>query len=393
MQRGCIVVAEEPGAFADIAGISVIERLLRTLERCGAGHAVIVSPDTGNIARRVAKQSRARPRMQTSVCRWEELRAMSAKEDNLVAVVRGDVICDQRLLDLFFTRDHPFMLVDSAAGGKFCGAALVPRSFLIERGDRLLDQLLCERLDIQELPAYSPALRRDLRPFCFSAQTIQQQPNVVENALVEATQKGAQDFPAIIHAPIEKFLVTRLCRTCVTPHWLTMAWILIAFVVTVLFATGHLVSGIILAFAIGILDGVDGKLARLRVETSGIGKLEHRFDSLFEVGWPVALACFFYNSGQLPRAAIYLVLLISGQIVDGLAKGVIYDAFAASNSAPDAVDRVVRFFGGRRNVFIWILLACVMTGFPARALVVMAWWQAATALADVPHAIWLRCRR
>jgi Phosphatidylglycerophosphate synthase len=40
--------------------------------------------------------------------------------------------------------------------------------------------------------------------------------------------------------------------------------------------------GIGLALIVGVLDGLDGKLARLKLETSKAGKLEHLFDALFE---------------------------------------------------------------------------------------------------------------
>jgi hypothetical protein len=52
------------------------------------------------------------------------------------------------------------------------------------------------------------------------------------------------------------------------------------------FRDGHLIGGIVLALIIGIVDGLDGKQARIRVETSVLGKIEHRFDSFFEVVWP-----------------------------------------------------------------------------------------------------------
>jgi hypothetical protein len=40
--------------------------------------------------------------------------------------------------------------------------------------------------------------------------------------LLGATQKGVIDFPALAHAPIEKRLVWRLCRTTITPNQMTL---------------------------------------------------------------------------------------------------------------------------------------------------------------------------
>ncbi len=367
MRRSCIVLAATPTASVELGGIFILERLLRTLQRCGIERPTIIS-------------GAAKP---------DAIVDLAQSRDELFLAVRGDTVIDVRLLRFLLEEQRAIALIDSA---NFCGAAVLPRDMLANITAEAIPVAGLPKIDIDDLPLYSPELRRNLRPFWFSPAAIAQDRQRVERALIDATQKGAQDFPALLHAPIEKFLVGRLCRTRITPHQLTIAWIILAFAVTMLFATGHFGWGIALAFVIGILDGLDGKLARLRVETSDVGKLEHRFDSFFEVAWPSVIALYLVRSGQLPNAFAYLALLITGQIDDGLAKGAIYDAFAKLNCEPNLFDRVVRLFGGRRNVVIWILLIAVVLGAPAKGFILMAWWQIATAIVDLPHALWLRSR-
>jgi phosphatidylglycerophosphate synthase len=201
-------------------------------------------------------------------------------------------------------------------------------------------------------------------------------------------QKGTQDFPALIHAPIETFLISHLCKTPITPNLLTMLWAMSALVTTILFATGHLIWGIAVALMIGILDGLDGKQARIKVETSKGGKLEHRLDSFFEVAWPSALAYHFYVSGQLPGAFGYLLLLILAEGLDGIGKLGIYSTAEKLMVEPGPFDRIVRLVGGRRNIYIWVLAASIALGAPAKALIIMAWWEVATAAVDLPRAAW-----
>ena len=43
MRHECIILADSPGALVELCGISVIERLLRTLQRCGLTRAIILS--------------------------------------------------------------------------------------------------------------------------------------------------------------------------------------------------------------------------------------------------------------------------------------------------------------------------------------------------------------
>jgi phosphatidylglycerophosphate synthase len=203
-------------------------------------------------------------------------------------------------------------------------------------------------------------------------------------------QKGTQDLPARIHAPLETFLLSKLCKTAITPGQLTLAWIILAFGTAFLFATGHLIGGILLALIIGILDGLDGKQARIKVETSKIGKIEHWFDSFFEVVWPTALAFHFYVSGQLPNAFFYLALLIVAEALDGIGKMGVYGPAEKLLVDPGLLDRIVRLVGGRRNIYVWVLIACVVLGVPEKALIVMAFWEAATAAVDLLQSSWIR---
>ena len=123
----------------------------------------------------------------------------------------------------------------------------------------------------------------------------------------------------MVHGPIENFLISRLCRTAITPNQLTLITNVVAWGATFLFASGHLGWGTIVALAVGILDGLDGKQARVKVETSKIGKLEHWFDAFFEHSWWIAIAYYLQTSGRLPAALGYYLLLMGGEAVAGSA--------------------------------------------------------------------------
>jgi hypothetical protein len=53
----------------------------------------------------------------------------------------------------------------------------------------------------------------------------------------------------------------------------------------------------------------------------------------------------------------------------------------------------ILLFGGRRNIYIWILAIALILGAPATGFIVMAWLQAATAAVHLPRVIWLLSRR
>lgn len=418
MAHECVVLADCPGALVELCGISTLERLLRTLQRCGIERATILSSASERIAKELARPSwpraelalilRARP---NGTLQIEQIVDIWPDAAELLLAIRGDVVFDSRLLQLLATQRSPAILVDSAVPSKFqpllaqaqdalhakaCGAALLQRDWISTQTGPLenainngLEQNTIAAIDVTDQPSYSPALRRRLRPFWFPAPP-PAGVKLAERILLNSVQKGTQDFPARIHAPFETFLISKLCKTAITSGQLTVSWIILAFGTTVLFATGHLIWGIVLALIIGILDGLDGKQARIRVETSETGKIEHWFDSFFEVVWPTALAYHFYVSGQLPDAFFYLALLIVAEALDGIGKLGVYGAAEKSLVEPSLFDRIVRLVGGRRNIYVWVLVACVLLGMPEKSLIVMAFWEVATAAVDLVHSCWIR---
>jgi 1L-myo-inositol 1-phosphate cytidylyltransferase / CDP-L-myo-inositol myo-inositolphosphotransferase len=300
------------------------------------------------------------------------------------------------------TMQQLVLSVPATSKGKLCGAALLKHDWASSQ-DLPLSQALGQgveqgalaALDIATQPLYSNELRRELRPFWFPAPAPANK-KFAERILLDSAQKGTLDFPAQLHAPIEQWLVFHLCRTSLRPNQLTTICNIVAWIATYLFATGHLAWGTGIALVVGILDGLDGKQARLKVETSKSGKWEHWFDTIFEWSWWTALAYHFRISGELPQAFGYLFLLLGAEAADALAKGSVLFTYGKLIDELSPFDRLIRLVGGRRNIYIWILAVGVLWGNAATAFVVIAWWETVTAAVHIPRAIWavwLRRRR
>ena len=166
----------------------------------------------------------------------------------------------------------------------------------------------------------------------------------------------------------------------------------VAWTATGLFASGRLGWAIVLALLVGVLDGVDGKLARVKVETSPAGKLEHWFDTFFEVSWAVALAFHLARSGARPDAWWLLALLLGAEALDGVAKGAIILRYGRQIDDVAPLDRLIRLVGGRRNVYVWIMAAGIAAGRGGDAFAWVAWWEASTAVVHLVRAAWLLAR-
>jgi 1L-myo-inositol 1-phosphate cytidylyltransferase / CDP-L-myo-inositol myo-inositolphosphotransferase len=139
---------------------------------------------------------------------------------------------------------------------------------------------------------------------------------------------------------------------------------------------------------VGVLDGLDGKLARVKLETSKAGKLEHFFDALFENSWWLALAWHLSVSGKLPNAFSYLGLLVGAEVLNALARASIVRYYGKSISELGRFDRIFRLVGGRRNIYVWIVALGLILGTVAGAFKLIAWWEAVTAAVHLARANW-----
>src|SRR5215831_7455755 len=419
MVNECVILADSPGALAELCGVSLLERLLRTLQGCGIKRATVLSSAPEAVANELARPSWARsgldvtlrtlPSRPVKLEQIIDIWPRNSQRAPLLLVVPADSVFDPRLLRALVSKDTPAALVDSGVRrpnlqtliasapdtprGKLCGPALLDYEWACTRSGSL-EEVLYDGLADRSLPAldvsaqslYYISIRRKLRPYWFPAPSFTNQ-KLAKRVLFDSIQKGTLDIPAWFHAPIETFLVSRLCKTRITPNQLTLFCNVVAWIVTFLLATGRLGWGLALALVVGVLDGLDGKQARLKIETTKRGKIEHWFDALFEMSWWIAIAWHFRVSGQLPSAFHCLLLLLAAEGVDGLAKGSVYFTTGQVIDELGPFERFVRLVGGRRNVYVWILAIGFLLGASAKAFIFMAWLQVATAIVHLPSAI------
>src|SRR3546814_5846593 len=76
----------------------------------------------------------------------------------------------------------------------------------------------------------------------------------------------------------------------------TLITAVVGFASIAAFATGWLWTGLLLMLFLGPLDGVDGKLARTRLQYSRWGDLEHVADKIVEYGAFIALGGYLSST-------------------------------------------------------------------------------------------------
>src|SRR5882724_2939356 len=333
-----LIVADSPETLTDLCGISLLERMRRIALHLGFRDAMILSNSVKAVATHVANESwhRAdvsltfRERTGAKVTVGDILDCLAAlrvASDGRILIVFAGFYCDERLLrsladaqanSVLIDSDPPSIIApllensDTHSSGRLLCAALLSSEWLSRknRAGTFVEEITSDtmagriaRVDAAREQAYVGSMRRSVRPVFFPAPSLERRP-LAERLLRDATQKAVLDFPALVHAPIEKWLVSHLCRTTITPNQITLGAGVLGLSVTVLYALGYLWVGALLALIVGVLDGVDGKLARLKVQTTRLGKGEHVLDYCIEMSWWVPLAYYFHADGQVRYAYV-----------------------------------------------------------------------------------------
>src|SRR5215831_18790397 len=335
-----ILVADAPDALTELCGVNLLERLLRILQRLGFRRAIVFSSTPEIIGAELAKPSWAREEIAAQILptAGKPVTAHRILEQGQTArflIVPANVYCDARLLAALVARNSPTVLVDSNPP-QFVQhmiqnpsePALVTRDFLLACSDsapvveelkQKIDARQIDTVDAAKVDDYIVSMRRHVRPLCFPAPRAQDH-RLAERIILDAAQKGTLDFPAYVHAPIETAIISFLCKTRVTPNQVTIAGFIIGCCATTAFVLGRVGVRLLAALAFGVVDGLDGKLSRVKVETTERGKWEHHLDYLIENSWWTAIAFHLWQSGQLPNAFYLLALLFGSHLLDELVK-------------------------------------------------------------------------
>jgi phosphatidylglycerophosphate synthase len=415
-----LIIADSPEALTDLCGISLLERMRRIALQLGFREAMILSNSVKAVATHIANESwrRAdvaltfRDRTGANVTVGDILDCLAALKvasDGRVLIVFADFYCDERLLRSLAGAQTNSALIDSDppsiiapllenSDGHFSGllcAALLSSEWLSRknRDGTLVEEITLDmlagrmaRVDAARQQAYIQSMRRSVRPVFFPAPSLERRP-LAERLLRDATQKGVLDFPALLHAPIEKWLVSHLCRTSLTPNQITLGTGVLGLGVTLLYAGGYLWAGVLLALVIGVLDGIDGKLARLKAQTTKLGKKEHDLDYFVETSWWAALAYHFHATGQIRYAYVIFGAFFAFDRLERVAKQAVQRRIGRNLDDFAPFDRLVRIVAGRRNIYTWLFTFFLVIGAPATGFIWLCGWGMASAVIHILRAL------
>jgi len=393
-----ILYADRPAAQYLVGGLPLVTRHIKELHKLGVRRFYLcgVSQVPQAILRsRVPEDAILHALPCTPGDLPQQVRALLHTPGDLL-LVRGDCLIDPRLFGVLLAQTLPHWLpAPGTPAAALPAAARLSSELLDAWATAGLTPWLQHHpaLDLAALDNYSPSHRGPV-PFYVLAVNTPVDAETATWTLIRTAQKRALDLPALLlHPFFENPLVFWLCHTRITPNQVTVFTVGLGVLVAALFLNGWLRFGVILAYAVAVLDGVDGKLARTKLQTSRFGELEHVFDFFVEHLWYLTITVFLVAStGRRELWWIGGGLMVC-DLLDNLLyyTGQVWLGKQLDELGP--FDRGFRLIGGRRNMYVWMFCLGFWAGIAVPTLVATLLWAILTVLVHGSRLVYHVSRR
>ncbi len=396
--------ARHPMVNRKLWGLTLLERNLRELERLGCTRVVILStPGTDPLRHFCHPLPKTLSLTLETVAGdnpFTGLGRLLAEQAAPVVVLEGHALNDRRLLKILLTVHRDVAILPST-GIHPAGAARLSRAslpLLTENRATTVTELLKEgvaanRIESYNLNHFNPYLdnlRREVPPYLLKIEN-EAEFWEADNILKQTVHKGVLELVAkYIHPPLEFGMVRLIDETEITPNQITIVWLILAGLTVPLFLKGYLLLGIILAAISGVLDGVDGKLARLTLRYSKVGdRLDHVGGVIYDAIWYLALGWYFSGGEFHSTGAYFTYLLLVSYVFHRLIPGIFRAVHKREIYDFSKIDVFARLIGARMNNNVWLFLLGVLLGYPREAYYVICIWMAITAVWFILRFIWV----
>lgn len=208
----------------------------------------------------------------------------------------------------------------------------------------------------------------------------------LERHLFDGSYKGVTDAITKWVWPTPARWATRVCaRLRLRPNDVTVVSLILVIIATILFARGQFGIGLALAWVMTFLDTVDGKLARVTVQSTQFG---HLFDHVIDIvhppfwylAWGIGLTLY---TAPFPGLSLPVVLAaivgayIFGRLIEGAFSRLLSSFSLFCWTLFDSYFRLVM---ARRNPNLVLLTLSACIGRPDWGLLAVALWTVVSTL-------------
>jgi phosphatidylglycerophosphate synthase len=324
--------------------------------------------------------------------------ALAGSSEGLVALEGGNLI-DPRLIGFLMRSARSGVAARGEGALRAVALRLAPdlvdaipadAADLRAVADALLAAGRIAMVDESEFPAYVDKLRRSL-PYWLHVVADPETRARLERQMFWDNYKGSTDLlTRWVYPPLVWPLVRVCTRLGIHPNAVTLLSIAFTIAAVPLFARGDWLAGFLCAYAMSVLDSVDGKVARVTLTDSKIGNLlDHGIDQVHPPFWYFAWAWGLgahTPADPLYQAAVWLIVFyFADRIVLAVAKRRLGFALHAATR----LDGQVRSLIARRNITMTIMAFALLLGAGPAGLYVVTAWQGLTFAWHGARTIWL----
>jgi phosphatidylglycerophosphate synthase len=265
--------------WARLAGLPIVERVLRTAMRSGHTRIVVWAPHkrlTAKPPRRLINVVRSvggRVTVATSLAEWSAALADLPPSETVTAIGGGTVVGPALLDAARSIRALPGEPQDVPAGPDWPESGVLRLRAADATDPAAVAAALAERR-ARALPLPSGAdvshARGLLALRIVTAEDLAAAEQTIRRAIYKPTDAKLARFNRRMSLPIS----IRLIPTPITANQLSVLLVMIGFYSAWLFSLGHYWTGVLGAFlslAASVLDGCDGEIARLKYQESALG--------------------------------------------------------------------------------------------------------------------------
>lgn len=307
----------------------------------------------------------------------------SVSREDSVLLLRGDYLYDERLIRNLVQKSGTVLQTATEAGSRPVAAhvaasdALAVREVLDGNPGSAFPPSLSFETPQTLAPTYMKQLRKIDPPYLLPI--VEEDREKLERRLFSGSYKGVTDLVTKWLWPRPAQVVTRFCANRgITPNMVTSVSLVLVIIAGFLFYHGHFALGLAAAWGMTFLDTVDGKLARVTVNSSYFGHIfDHAIDLIsppfWYLVWGFGLASWDPGMPLSMVDAFWLIFIgyIAGRMVEGIFKKCLEPS---GIFCWRPIDSYFRLITGRRNPNLILLTLGLIAGRPDMGLAAVALW-------------------
>ena len=299
-----------------------------------------------------------------------------------VLVFNGRFVFENRTIQAVIDRPDCILQYEGETAAAFVEAEQVTQIIANMQDPGRKIPLDVSVISTNDLKAFDINLRRSTKPLLEPVS--RESKNNLENKLYGNAYRGITDLVTKFVWPRPAKRVVGICaRLGVTPNMVTTIGLLLVIAASFLFAHQHYALGLLAGWIMTFLDTVDGKLARVTINSSKFGHLyDHLIDLIHPPFWYIiwggSLVGFSGSMGlSLDQMSWSIIIAyISGRLVEVFFQ--LLGSCGVFTWRP--IDAWFRLVTARRNPMMIILTLSVLAGRPDWGFIAVTFWTVLTTI-------------